>query len=96
MGQDTYTQTNRGRTHFKKNTCPSYRLGKFKGKSTGASPRWERYVLKNWEGTGQENKKGNYTKVHSERIANWPYFKGQGREIVNGSMGKDQLKVKTK
>ena len=40
--------------------------------------------------------KGNCTKVHSEHTANWPYIKEQGREKVEESRGKGQLKVKIK
>ena len=39
MCQDTYTQTNSKRTQ-----CPRKSLGKLNGQSTGAPPRWERYV----------------------------------------------------
>ena len=50
--------------------------------------------LKTLEGTGAKGahgiKKGDCTNVHSERIADWPYIKGQGRERVEGGWGKGQ------
>ena len=46
------------------------------------------------EGTGAKGanwtKKGDCTKVHSERTAYWSYIKGQGRERVEEGWGKGQ------
>ena len=57
--------------------CP-----RIKGKSTEAPPRWERY------GKGQGSKK---ERELYKSTANWPYFKGQKRERVQGS----QVNLKT-
>ena len=35
-------------------------------------------------------KKGDCTKVHSERTTNWPYIKGLGREREEAGWGKGQ------
>ena len=43
-----------------------------------------------WAKGASGTKKGDYTKVHSERTANWPYIKGQGRVRVEWGWGKDQ------